>query len=97
MKLGIGAWQKIAKLNVLPGKTPAQLNLQCQRMMGQQSLRGSCVSHRLILLEFMGVRLDPENVWIENNKKEGVRKNGCLINTGSKKIIKFNQHFRQSK
>lgn len=41
--------------------------------MGQQSLG-----------EFMGIRLDPEEVYAINQKKTGViRKNGCIINTGN--------------
>jgi hypothetical protein len=38
-------------------------------------------------LGFMGIKLDPAKVWEENNKKQGSeykRKNGCLVNTGSK-------------
>lgn len=32
----------------------------------------------------MGIRLDPEEVYAVNQKKTGViRKNGCIINTGS--------------
>ncbi len=34
----------------------------------------------------MGIHLDAQEVWQHNNQKQGpeyVRKNGCLINTGS--------------
>jgi len=75
MKYGLGAWSIILKAKVLPGKTAAQLNLQTQRMLGQQSLGG-----------FMGIKLDASKVWEENNKKQGLeykRKNGCLVNTGN--------------
>eukprot|EP01118_Nematostelium_gracile_P015335 TRINITY_DN6126_c0_g1_i1.p1 TRINITY_DN6126_c0_g1~~TRINITY_DN6126_c0_g1_i1.p1 ORF type:complete len:250 (+),score=89.22 TRINITY_DN6126_c0_g1_i1:112-861(+) len=75
MKHGLGAWTAIVKSKVLPGKTAAQLNLQTQRMLGQQSLGG-----------FMGIKLDPLVVLEENNKKQGPeykRKNGCLVNTGN--------------
>jgi len=75
MKFGIGAWSKIIKQSCLPGKTPSQLNLQTQRMMGQQSLA-----------EFMGLRVDAQVVWAHNNLKQGSEykpKNGCLINTGN--------------
>jgi len=73
MKFGVGAWSKIVKSGSLPGKTPAQLNLQTQRMMGQQSLG-----------EFMGIHLDPNGIYEKNAKKTGVvRKNGCIINTGN--------------
>jgi len=75
MKYGLGAWTQIIKSKVLPGKTAAQLNLQTQRLLGQQSLGG-----------FMGIKLDPEKVWLENSKKVGdqyKRKNCCLVNTGN--------------
>jgi len=75
MKYGLGAWTAILKAKVLPGKTAAQLNLQTQRMLGQQSLGG-----------FMGIKLDASRVWEENNKKQGPeykRKNGCIVNTGN--------------
>jgi len=75
MKFGLGAWSQILKAKVLPGKTAAQLNLQTQRMLGQQSLGG-----------FMNIKLDPERVWQDNNSKQGPeykRKNGCVVNTGN--------------
>jgi len=75
MKFGLGSWSKIIKSSCLPGKTPSQLNLQTQRMMGQQSLA-----------EFMGLHVDAQEVWNCNNSKQGSeykRKNGCLINTGN--------------
>jgi len=74
-KFGLGAWTKIMNSKSLPGKTPAQLNLQAQRLCGQQALG-----------EFMGVHLDPNVLRGENNKKQGSeykRKNGCLVNTGN--------------
>ncbi|CAG8595536.1 1662_t:CDS:2 [Scutellospora calospora] len=37
MKFGIGNWAKIIDSQCLPGKTNAQMNLQLQRMLGQQS------------------------------------------------------------
>ncbi|CAI2162507.1 1807_t:CDS:2 [Funneliformis geosporum] len=37
MKYGIGNWAQIIGSNCLPGKTNAQMNLQLQRMLGQQS------------------------------------------------------------
>jgi len=75
MKFGLGAWSQILKAKVLPGKTAAQLNLQTQRMLGQQSLGG-----------FMNIKLDPARVWQDNNLKQGPeykRKNGCVVNTGN--------------
>ncbi len=41
MKYGIGNWAQIIGSNCLPGKTNAQMNLQLQRMLGQQSTAGS--------------------------------------------------------
>jgi hypothetical protein len=38
MKFGVGRWNRIREF--LPGKTVAQLNLQTQRLFGQQSLGG---------------------------------------------------------
>lgn len=43
-------------------------------------------THQLNLLEYVGVHLDPRDVWASNNEKQGPeyrRKNGCIINTGS--------------
>jgi hypothetical protein len=40
MKWGFGRWKEIVDNRCLPHKTPAQLNLQAQRMVGQQSLGG---------------------------------------------------------
>eukprot|EP01121_Diplochlamys_sp_Union-15-3_P020402 TRINITY_DN7953_c0_g1_i2.p1 TRINITY_DN7953_c0_g1~~TRINITY_DN7953_c0_g1_i2.p1 ORF type:complete len:220 (-),score=43.91 TRINITY_DN7953_c0_g1_i2:73-732(-) len=78
MKFGVGAWTKIVKSGCLPGKTPAQLNLQTQRILGQQSIG-----------EFMGIHLDPNVIYEKNAKKSGVvRKNGCIINTGNNPTAK---------
>jgi hypothetical protein len=41
MKFGVGSWSKIIASGCLPGKNRAQLNLQTQRLMGQQSLGGN--------------------------------------------------------
>ncbi|CDW84997.1 UNKNOWN [Stylonychia lemnae] len=38
MKFGIGKWKKIQKSGCLPSKTISQMNLQTQRVLGQQSL-----------------------------------------------------------
>lgn len=62
MKFGFGHWKEIIEGAYLPGKTPAQLNLQAQRMIGQQSLA-----------EFFDIHLDMNKVFNENSKKEGVR------------------------
>jgi hypothetical protein len=41
MKYGVGSWTKIIESGCLPGKNRAQLNLQTQRLLGQQSLGGN--------------------------------------------------------
>lgn len=41
MKFGIGNWSKIIESGCLPGKTNAQMNLQLQRLLGQQSTAGN--------------------------------------------------------
>jgi hypothetical protein len=71
MKFGMGKWTDIVRSNILPGKTVVQLNNQMQRMIGQQSTS-----------EFQGLHIDPRHVFEANAPKEGVRKSGCLINTG---------------
>eukprot|EP01089_Gocevia_fonbrunei_P000838 TRINITY_DN10823_c0_g1_i1.p1 TRINITY_DN10823_c0_g1~~TRINITY_DN10823_c0_g1_i1.p1 ORF type:complete len:277 (+),score=74.22 TRINITY_DN10823_c0_g1_i1:126-833(+) len=75
MKYALGKWAKMMETNCLPGKTRSQLNIQTQRMMGQQSLG-----------EYMGIHLDPVVVFRDNAQKVGdniKRKNGLLINTGN--------------
>ena len=73
MKFGVGRWKEIMESGCLPGKNPSQLSLQCQRIMGQQSLG-----------EYMGIHLDTDIIYKKNQKKENVtRKNGCVINIGS--------------
>ncbi|CAD8155447.1 unnamed protein product [Paramecium octaurelia] len=71
-KFGIGKWRSIVQSECLPDKSIGQIYIQTQRMLGQQSLG-----------DFMGLQIDLEKVWIDNNQKKGVmRKNGCVINTG---------------
>jgi hypothetical protein len=41
LKYGVGNWSAIVDSGCLPGKTPAQLNNQTQRMLGQQSTAGT--------------------------------------------------------
>lgn len=43
MKFGIGNWSKIVDSQCLVGKTVAQMNLQTQRMLGQQSTAGKLI------------------------------------------------------
>ncbi|OLY82912.1 hypothetical protein AYI68_g2961 [Smittium mucronatum] len=76
MKFGIGNWTKIIEAEVLVGKTIAQMNLQTQRMLGQQSTA-----------EFSGLFMDPYVIGEINSKKVGdsiKRKNGFIINTEGK-------------
>lgn len=44
MKFGIGNWARIIESGCLPGKTNAQMNLQLQRLLGQQSTAGNVLS-----------------------------------------------------
>ncbi|KAF9379136.1 hypothetical protein CPC16_010913 [Podila verticillata] len=76
MKFGIGNWSKIIESNCLVGKTNAQMNLQTQRMLGQQSTA-----------EFAGLHIDPRVIGQKNSLIQGDhirRKNGCIVNTGAK-------------
>ncbi|KAJ1801952.1 hypothetical protein LPJ56_007319 [Coemansia sp. RSA 2599] len=76
MKFGVGNWMKIIESECLPGKTIAQMNLQTQRMLGQQSTA-----------EFNGLHIDALEVGALNSKKQGPdikRKNNCIVNTGGK-------------
>ncbi|CAG8722055.1 14529_t:CDS:2 [Dentiscutata erythropus] len=75
MKFGIGNWAKIIDSQCLPGKTNAQMNLQLQRMLGQQSTA-----------EFAGLHVDPLVIGEKNSKIQGSnikRKNNCIVNTGA--------------
>ncbi|KAG0328513.1 hypothetical protein BG000_000454 [Podila horticola] len=76
MRFGIGNWSKIIESNCLVGKTNAQMNLQTQRMLGQQSTA-----------EFAGLHIDPRVIGQKNSLVQGDhirRKNGCIVNTGAK-------------
>ena len=59
--------------NVLPGKFIQQCYLQVQRIFGQQSLVG-----------FMGLHVDIDQIYEDNKKKSGARKQGFLVNDGDK-------------
>eukprot|EP00732_Lithocolla_globosa_P007514 Lithocolla_globosa_v1_NODE_9703_length_677_cov_5.725080.p1 type:complete len:192 gc:universal NODE_9703_length_677_cov_5.725080:659-84(-) len=75
-KFGVGHWTKIVEYGCLPGKTTAQINNQCQRMLGQQSTA-----------EFAGLHIDVLKIGAENSKKKGpeyVRKASILINQNDK-------------
>ncbi|KAJ1676129.1 hypothetical protein EV182_008812, partial [Spiromyces aspiralis] len=76
IKFGIGNWMKIIESDCLPGKTIAQMNLQTQRMLGQQSTA-----------EFNGLHIDPFVIGELNSKKQGPdirRKNNFIVNSGGK-------------
>jgi len=76
MKYGCGYWGLIGRH--FPMKTQGQLNLQTQRMFGQQSLA-----------EFFRLHLDPKPFFMINVKKTGVnRKQGFIINAGDKLLPK---------
>ncbi|CAO3610283.1 unnamed protein product [Mucor fragilis] len=93
MKFGIGNWAKIRECQVLPYKTNAQLNLQLQRLLGQQSTA-----------EFAGLHIDPKVIGAKNAKIQGPsirRKNNCIVNTGNAltkeelkaKVLHNKQHY----
>ena len=69
IKYGCGDWKNIGRH--FPRKTHGQLNLQTQRLFGQQALA-----------EFQKVHIDPSRIWKINENIEGFRKQRCLINTG---------------
>ncbi|RUS15629.1 hypothetical protein BC937DRAFT_92218, partial [Endogone sp. FLAS-F59071] len=76
IKFGVGNWAKIIESNCLPGKTNAQMNLQLQRLLGQQSTG-----------EFAGLHIDPKVIGERNSKIQGPqikRKNNTIVNTGAK-------------
>ncbi|KAI8332409.1 hypothetical protein BC941DRAFT_474189 [Chlamydoabsidia padenii] len=76
MKFGIGNWAKIIDSGCLPGKTNAQMNLQLQRLLGQQSTA-----------EFANLHIDPKVIGEKNSKIQGPdikRKNNTIVNTGGK-------------
>ncbi|KAI8636347.1 hypothetical protein BD408DRAFT_397531 [Parasitella parasitica] len=75
MKFGIGNWSKIRESQVLPYKTNAQLNIQLQRLLGQQSTA-----------EFAGLHIDPKIIGEKNANAQGPdikRKNNCIVHTGN--------------
>jgi len=77
MRYGCGSWRDIGRH--FPLKNCGQLNLQTQRLFGQQALA-----------EFQKVHIDPKPIKEANDKIEGFRKNTCLINTGNNVTAKEN-------
>lgn len=88
IKYGIGRWSRIKEVNCLPGKTIVQMNLQTQRLIGQQSLA-----------EFMGLHVNLEQIFLDNQKKTNVlRKNNFIINTGDNlTVAKRNSLLKENK
>ncbi|KAG9288636.1 hypothetical protein G9A89_006737 [Geosiphon pyriformis] len=91
MKFGIGNWAKIIESECLPGKTNAQMNLQLQRMLGQQSTAENETILRSynVHLEFGGLHIDPLVIGEKNAKIQGPhikRKNNCIVNTGARPL-----------
>eukprot|EP00826_Nyctotherus_ovalis_P038336 TRINITY_DN3585_c0_g7_i2.p1 TRINITY_DN3585_c0_g7~~TRINITY_DN3585_c0_g7_i2.p1 ORF type:complete len:222 (+),score=56.14 TRINITY_DN3585_c0_g7_i2:128-793(+) len=75
MIFGVGNWKEI-RSNLLPFKSKPQINLQTQRMLGQQSLK-----------EFKGLKIDVDRVFADNQNKRGpniIRKNNCIVNSGDR-------------
>ena len=68
---GVGRWVQILDTQLLPGKLIQQLNGQTQRLLGQQSLAA-----------FTGLCVDLDRIREDNDKKQGQRKGGLLINEG---------------
>ncbi len=62
MRFGIGQWKDIIESGCLPGKTNAQMNIQLQRMLGQQSVAGGDGEEGLLwsrgFVDEFGVSLD---------------------------------------
>jgi len=77
MRYGCGSWRDIGRH--FPLKNCGQLNLQTQRLFGQQALA-----------EFQKVHIDPNPIKEANDKIDGFRKNTCLINTGNNVTAKEN-------
>ncbi|TPX67954.1 hypothetical protein SpCBS45565_g03506 [Spizellomyces sp. 'palustris'] len=76
MRFGVGNWKDIMESGSLPGKTNAQLNLQTQRLLGQQSTA-----------EFQMLHIDPLVIGGKNAQIQGEhvkRKNGFIVNSGGK-------------
>mmetsp|Transcript_34953 Transcript_34953/g.30796 ORF Transcript_34953/g.30796 Transcript_34953/m.30796 type:complete len:360 (+) Transcript_34953:115-1194(+) len=83
MRYGCGAWREINKH--FPLKTCGQLNLQTQRLFGQQALA-----------EFNKVHIDPSRIKAINDKIDGFRKNTCLINEGNNLRAEEKERRRQA-
>ncbi|KAJ1542748.1 hypothetical protein HK096_009103 [Nowakowskiella sp. JEL0078] len=109
-RFGVGNWKHIVASNCLPGKTIAQLNLQTQRLLGQQSTAGKDflkkntlhVSRlkRNYVIEFQGLHIDTLAVGEWNSNKQGPeikRKNGFIVNTGCKVLEELKKRKLENK
>ncbi|KAJ3352756.1 hypothetical protein HDU83_007704 [Entophlyctis luteolus] len=76
-KFGVGNWRAILDANCLPGKSPAQMYVQTQRILGQQSIS-----------EFTGLHVDCRAVGAANRAKTGVARKHRLITNAGRKIAK---------
>jgi len=76
LKFGVGNWTAVIESGCLPGKTTVQINIQTQRMLGQQSTA-----------EFAGLHLDVTTIGQKNSLRQGQdikRKGGVIVNMGDK-------------
>jgi len=90
IKFGCGNWKAIIESNCLPGKTRSQLNMQTQRMVGQQSIA-----------QFKGIHLDTRAVWKDvqerhRNNPDSLIKNGLIINSGNNQTKEEKEIMRRS-
>lgn len=82
IRYGCGAWASI--IRHFPFKKTTQLNMQTQKMFGQQSLR-----------EFTHLHLDPKIAFEKNSKRVNVtRKNGVIISktTKAERVKSFEEY-----
>lgn len=74
-KFGIGRWKKIKMSGCLQSKTTSQINIQTQKLLGQQSL-----------YEYMGLHVDLERVYKDNmlklSKSEKENRKKFIVNEG---------------
>ncbi|KAJ3112415.1 hypothetical protein HK100_002346 [Physocladia obscura] len=78
MKFGVGNWRVILDSGCLPGKNPAQMYLQTQRILGQQSIS-----------EFTGLHIDCRAIGALNRAKLNVARKNRLITNAGRKLSKI--------
>ncbi|GAX82248.1 hypothetical protein CEUSTIGMA_g9676.t1 [Chlamydomonas eustigma] len=82
MKYGVGQWQKIHSMGLLPGKLIQQLCAQAQRLLGQQSLAG--------------LQVDVDRIRLDNQSRNDVqRKSGLIIYSGPPPTRELKQQWRR--